>query len=153
MKSAQAIFGAVAAALGLAAFVTFYDGLKPGTQTMLPPNDAAPANPIAHDFAVLPEAPSYHARDFIAQELADMPKSVQTVRVGSGPTQLPVLSAPAQQAAAVPAPASPATRVAAHEAVPATLPSHAEAVDVCARHGGHRVDFMRGHHGMWKCVY
>ena len=27
---------------------------------------------------------------------------------------------------------------------PATLPSHAESVDVCARYGGHRLDFMRG---------
>jgi hypothetical protein len=32
MKSAQAIFGAIVAALGFAAFVTFYDEFKPGTQ-------------------------------------------------------------------------------------------------------------------------
>jgi len=36
---------------------------------------------------------------------------------------------------------------------PATLPSHAEPVDVCARYGGHRVNFMRGHHAMWRCDY
>jgi hypothetical protein len=112
-----------------------------------------PANSIAHDFAVLPEVPSYHARDFIAQELADMPKSVHTVPIGRGPTLLPALSAPAQQAVAAPPPAPPATHVAVHQVVPATLPSHAETVDVCARYGGHRVDFMREHHGMWKCVY
>jgi HNH endonuclease len=42
---------------------------------------------------------------------------------------------------------------AAHQGDPATLPPHAESVDVCARYGGHRLDFMRGHHAMWKCVY
>jgi len=34
-----------------------------------------------------------------------------------------------------------------------TLPAHAEPVDVCARYGGHRVNFMRGHHAMWRCDY
>ena len=49
--------------------------------------------------------------------------------------------------------ALPAARVAADPAVPATLPAHAEPVDVCARYGGHRVNFMRGHHAMWRCDY
>jgi hypothetical protein len=87
----------------------------------------------------------------IALELADVPKSVQTVRVGRGSTPLPALPAPTQ--AVAPTPAPPAARVADHQAVPETLPSHAEPVDVCARYGGHRADFMRGHHAMWKCVY
>jgi hypothetical protein len=26
-------------------------------------------------------------------------------------------------------------------------------LDVCARYGGHRVNFMRGHHAMWRCDY
>ena len=52
-----------------------------------------------------------------------------------------------------PTPAPPATRVATNPPGPATLPSHAEPVDVCARNGGRRVDFMRGHHAMWRCVY
>jgi hypothetical protein len=90
----------------------------------------------------------------IAQELADLPKSVHTVPVGRGSTLLPALPAPAQQAiAAAPTPALLPACVAAHQADPATLPSHAESVDVCARYGGHRLDFMRGHHAMWKCVY
>jgi hypothetical protein len=80
-----------------------------------------------------------------------VPKSVQTVRVGRGSTPLPALPAPTQ--AVAPTPAPPAARVADHQAVPETLPSHAEPVDVCARYGGHRADFMRGHHAMWKCVY
>jgi hypothetical protein len=149
MKSAQAIFGAIVAALGLAAFVTVYDELKPGTQTPPPPSKGAqkadsltPANSIAHDLTS------------IAQELADLPKSVHTVPVGRGSTLLPALPAPAQQAiAAAPTPALLAARFAAHQADPATLPSHAQSVDVCARYGGHRLDFMRGHHAMWKCVY
>jgi hypothetical protein len=207
MKTAHAIFGAVVAAFGVAAFVTFYDEFKLGTQTPPHPNAAAqksdsltPANSIAHDFAVLPtpassiaqeladvpksvqtappgtQSPPHPnaaaqkadsltpansiAHDFavlptpassIAQELADVPKSVQTVRVGRGSTPLPALPAPTQ--AVAPTPAPPAARVADHQAVPETLPSHAEPVDVCARYGGHRADFMRGHHAMWKCVY
>ena len=161
MKSAQAIFGAIVAALGFAAFVTFYDEFKPGTQTPPPPNEAAqkadsltPANSIAHDFAVLPKSLHTTPVTSIAQELADLPKSVHTVPVGRGSTPLPALPAPAQQAiAAAPTPALLAARVAAHQADPATLPPHAESVDVCARYGGHRLDFMRGHHAMWKCVY
>ena len=161
MKSAQAIFGAIVAALGFAAFVTFYDEFKPGTQTPPPPNEAAqkadsltPANSIAHDFAVLPKSLHTTPVTSIAQELADLPKSVHTVPVGRGSTPLPTLPAPAQQAiAAAPTPALLAARVTARQADPATLPSHAESVDVCARYGGHRLDFMRGHHAMWKCVY
>ena len=161
MKSAQVIFGAIVAALGFAAFVTFYDQFKPGTQTPPPPNEATqkadslmPANSIAHDLAVLPKSLHTTAVTSIAQELADLPKSVHTVPVGRGSTLLPALPAPAQQAiAAAPTPALLAARVAAHQADPAALPSHAESVDVCARYGGHRLDFMRGHHAMWKCVY
>ena len=113
-----------------------------------------PANSIAHDFAVLPKSLHTTPLTSIAQELADLPKSVHTVPVGRGSTLLPALPAPAQQAiAAAPTPALLAARVAAHQADPATLPSHAKSVDVCARYGGHRLDFMRGHHAMWKCVY
>jgi hypothetical protein len=209
MKTAHAIFGAVVAAFGVAAFVTFYDEFKPRTKTPPRPNAAAqtadsltPANSIAHDFAVLDTTPASSsaqgfsdvpksvqavpsraqtpprpnaaaqtadsltpansiAHDFAvldttpasssAQELSDVPKSVQTVPVGPGSTLLPVLPTPAQ--AVGPTPAPPAARAADHRAVPETLPSHADPVDVCARNGGHRVNFMRGHHAMWKCVY
>ena len=99
MKSAQAIFGAIVAALGFAAFVTFYDEFKPGTQTPPPPNEAAqkadsltPANSIAHDFAVLPKSLHTTPVTSIAQELADLPKSVHTVPVGRGSTPLPALA-------------------------------------------------------------
>ena len=204
MKTAHAIFGAVVAAFGVAAFVTFYDEFKLGTH----PNTAAqksdsltPANSIAHDFAVLhtklassiapeladvpksvntvspgaktprhPNAATQKAdpltpansiaHDFavlstpansITPELVDVPKSVQTVPIGRGSTLQLALPAPTQ--AVAPAPAPPAARVADHQIASETLPSHAEPVDVCARNGGHRVDFMRGHHAMWKCVY
>ena len=91
MKSAQAICGAIVAALGFAAFVTFYDEFKPGTQTPPPPNEAymTPANSIAHDFAVLPKSLHTTPLTSIAQELADLPKSVHTVPVGRGSTLLP----------------------------------------------------------------
>jgi hypothetical protein len=63
MKTAQAIFGALAAAVGLAAVVTFYDEFMPGTQMPPHPNEAAekgdlltPARSIAHDFAALPKS-------------------------------------------------------------------------------------------------
>src|SRR6516164_902138 len=207
MRAAQAIFGAVVAAFGVVAFVTFYDEFKPRPQTPAHPNAAAqkvesltPANSIARDFAVLNTPPASSsaqeladapkavqtvpsrtqtpahpnaaaqkvdsltpansiAHDFavldttpassIAQELADVPKSVQTVPIGRGSALLPTLPAPAQAVA----PTTPAARAADQQAAPETLPSHAEPVDVCARYGGHRVEFMRGHHAMWKCVY
>jgi hypothetical protein len=94
MKIAQAMFGALAAALGLAAVVTFNDEIMPGTQTPPHPNEAAqngdlltPANSIAHDFAVLPK--SVHATptssisqaSSISQDFALLPKSVRTVPV------------------------------------------------------------------------
>jgi hypothetical protein len=100
------------------------------------------------------EVPSYHAGD-INRARACRPAEVRShgprwARIDA--TTAP--PAPAQQAiAAAPTPALLAARVAAHQADPATLPSHAESVDVCARYGGHRLDFMRGHHAMWKCVY
>ena len=62
MKTAQAIFGALAAAVGLAAVVTFFDEFMPGSQMPPHPNEAAekgdlltPARSIAHDFAALPK--------------------------------------------------------------------------------------------------
>jgi hypothetical protein len=152
MKTAHAIFGAVVTAFGVAAFVTIYDEFKAGTQTLPHPTAAqkadplTPANSIAHDFAVL-SAPA----STIAQELGDVSKSVQTVPIGRGSTLKPALPPPTQ--AVAPPPAPPAARVADHQVAPETLSSHAEHVDVCARYGGHRVDFMRGHHAMWKCVY
>jgi hypothetical protein len=81
----------------------------------------------------------------IAEEFAELPKSIHIVPVRSE-------APPAKQAIALPPPpALPAPRD-ADSVASATLPSHAEP-DVCARNGGHRVDFMRGHHGMWRCVY
>src|SRR6476469_4052036 len=152
MKTPQAIFGALVVALALAAFITFYDNSKPDTQTALPANAVAekvdlltPASSVARDFALLPKSVHSTSATLIAEEFADMPKSVHTVPVRSE-------APPAKQAIAVAAPpALPAPRD-AYPVASATLPSHPEP-DVCARNGGHRVDFMRGHHGMWRCVY
>jgi hypothetical protein len=86
MKTAHAIFGAVIVAFGAAAFVTFYHEFKLRPQTPPHPNAATqktdsltPANSIAHDFAVL------HTKlaSSIAPELADVPKSVDTVPPGT----------------------------------------------------------------------
>ncbi len=153
MKISRTIFGALVAALLLAAFVAFYDKFKQEPQTPPHANEAAQktdsltsADSIAHDFAVLPK--SVHTRSVasISEELADLPKSVHTVSVRSE-------APPATQAIAVaPPPALPAPRDADHPVASTILPSHAE-LDVCARYGGHRVDFTRGHHAMWRCVY
>ena len=152
MKTTQAIVGAVVAALALAAFATFYDSSNPDTQTARHADEAAekpdlltPASSIAHAFAVLPEPVHNTSATSIAEDFADMPKSVRTVPVRSE-------APPAKQAITVaPPPVLPALRD-AEPVTSATLPPRAEP-DLCARNGGHRVDFMRGHHGMWRCVY
>ena len=152
MKTPQAIFGALVVALALAAFITFYDNSKPDTQTAPDANEVAektdlltPASSIAHDFAVLPKSVHSTSAISIAEEFAELPKSIHIVPVRSE-------APPAKQAIALPPlPALPAPRD-ADSVASATLRSHAE-LDVCARNGGHRVDFMRGHHGMWRCVY
>ncbi len=152
MKIPQATLGVVVAALALATFVTFYDGSKPDSQMALPAYEVAentglltPASSIAHDFSAFPEFAHRISTISIAEEFAEVPKSVQTVPVRSDAPS-------AKQAIAVAPPqALPAARD-ADPVVSATLPSRAEP-DVCARNGGHRVDFMRGHHGMWRCVY
>ncbi len=163
MKTTQAISGAVVAALGFAALVTFYDEFKSHTQTPLPPNEAAlkaewstPASAIAHDFAVLPK--SLTPASPIADDFAGLPESLHTTPATSISQELDepksVHTVPVRPEA--PSPAPPAITVA-----PTPLPSPArvaaaaavEPVDVCARYGGHRIDFMRGHHAMWRCDY
>jgi hypothetical protein len=59
MKTPQAIFMALLAALALAAFLAFYDSYKPDTEMARYANEApektdllTPASSIAHDFAV-----------------------------------------------------------------------------------------------------
>jgi hypothetical protein len=77
MKTAPAIFGALAAAVGLAAVVTFYDEFMPGTQMPPHPNEAAekgdlltPARSIAHDFAALPKSVHTTSTNSISQDSA-----------------------------------------------------------------------------------
>ena len=101
MKTAQAIFGALVAALGLAAFVTFYDEFVPGTQMPPHPNEAAekgdlltPASSIAHDFAALPKFVHTTPTSSISQDPAVLPKSVRTVAVVRASTLQPALGAP-----------------------------------------------------------
>ena len=160
MKTAQAIFGALAAAVGLAAVVTFYDEFMPGTQMPPHPNEAAekgdlltPASSIAHDFAALPKSVHTTSTSSISQNSAVLPKSVRTVPVVRASTLQPPLGAPPQQSTATESEPRPATPRVEFSSVATTLSSRAEPVDVCAKYGGHRVHFMRGHHAMWKCVY
>jgi len=150
MKTPQAIFMALVAALALAAFVAFYGSYKPDTEMARYANDAAektdlltPAGSLAHDFAVLPASVHSTRVTSIAEEFAEMPTSVHTVPVRP---ERP----PAKQAIDVaPPPALPGRD--ANLVASAKLP-RAE-TDVCARNGGHRVDFTRGRHAMWRCVY
>jgi hypothetical protein len=160
MKTAQAIFGALAAALGLAAVVTFYDEIMPGAQTPPHPNEAAqngdsltPASSIAHDFAVLPKSVHTKPTSSISQDFAVLPKPVHTVPIVRGSTLQPALGASPQQSIAMESEPRPAAARVEFSSVATTLPSRAEPVDVCAKYGGLRVHFMRGHHAMWKCVY
>jgi len=132
MNTARGIFGTVVAAGALAAIATFLPQFWPSAQSPPQPIEAT----RKPDSLVRPEP--------LAQEFADLPKTVRTVPVTRQAAPSP--SPPVQQAL-------PAARVAADPAVPATLPAHAEPVDVCARYGGHRVNFMRGHHAMWRCDY
>jgi len=142
MKTARGIFGAVLAAGALATIATFHHQFWPSAQS--------PPQPIE----ATRKADSLTRPESVTQEFADLPKSVRTVPVTRQAAPSPTPPAPVQQAIAVaPTPPPPAARDAADSAVPATLPSHAEPVDVCARYGGHRVNFMRGHHAMWRCDY
>jgi hypothetical protein len=152
MKTPQAMFSALAVALAFAAFLTFYDSSMQGTQTARLANEAlektdllTPASSIAQDFAALPESVHSRSATSIAEEFAEMPKTVPTVPIRSE-------TPPAKQAITVAPPPALAAPRGADPVASATSPSHAEA-DVCARNGGHRVNFMRGHHGMWRCVY
>ena len=142
MNTARGIFGAVLAAGALATIVTFHHQFWPSVQS--------PPQPIE----ATRKADSLARPESVTQEFADLPKSVRTVPVTRQAAPSPTPPAPVQQAIAVaPTPPPPAARDATDSAVPATLPSHAEPVDVCARYGGHRVNFMRGHHAMWRCDY
>ena len=141
MNTARGIFGAVLAAGALATIATFHHQFWPSVQS--------PPQPIE----ATRKADSLARPESVTQEFADLPKSVRTVPVTRQAAPSPTPPAPAQQAIAVAPTPPPAARVAADPAVPATLPSHAEPVDVCARYGGHRVNFMRGHHAMWRCDY
>jgi hypothetical protein len=142
MNTARGIFGAVLAAGALATIATFHHQFWPSVQS--------PPQPIE----ATRKADSLARAESVTQEFADLPKSVRTVPVTRQTAPSPTPPAPVQQAIAVaPAPPPPAARDAADSAVPATSLSHAEPVDVCARYGGHRVNFMRGHHAMWRCDY
>jgi hypothetical protein len=142
MNTARGIFGAVLAAGALATIATFHNHFWPSVQS--------PPQPIE----ATRKADSLARPESVTQELADLPKSVRTVLVTRQAAPSPTPPAPVQQAIAVaPTPPPPAARDAGDSAVPATLPSHAEPVDVCAHYGGHRVNFMRGHHAMWRCDY
>jgi hypothetical protein len=106
MNPARGIFGAVVAAGALAAIVTFLAQFWPSAQS--------PPQPIE----ATRKADSLARPESVAQEFADLPKSVRTVPVTRQAAPSP--SPPVQQA--------PAARVAADPAVPATLPAHPEPV-------------------------
>jgi hypothetical protein len=130
MNTTRSIFGAVLI-VGLGAVAAFE--LWPRAQPSLPP--IAPQ-----------QKEDASATESVVQELAEWPTSVHTVPVPVT-RQPPAVSTPAQSPPALP------SGVATDLEAPETLPSRAQAVDVCARYGGHRIDFMRGHHAMWRCVY
>ena len=141
MKIAQAMFGALAAALGLAAVVTFYDEIMLGTQTPPHPKRGGtegglltPASSIAHDFAVLPKFVHATPTSSISEDSAVLPKSVRTVPVVRGSTPQPALGAPPQQSTAKEIRAKTCNRPRGRfSSVATTLSSRAEPLDVCAQ--------------------
>ena len=134
MKNARAILGVILVAAALACVARLHHVLS------------RPPSPPE-----LIEAPqkagSSAQHEPVAQEFAVLPRSIHTVPVFRPPAQPPAAPEPERPMQA------PLARVDAQTDIPATSPSHAQPVDVCARYGGHRVDFMRGHHGMWRCIY
>jgi hypothetical protein len=147
MKTAQAIFGALAAAVGLAAVVTFYDEFLPGTQMPPHPNEAAekgdlwtPASSIAHDFAVC-------RSPFIPRRRVQSRKTLLCCR---SPFVRPPQCAHRRYSprwgrrrhtTATESEPRPATPRVEFSSVATTLSSRAEPVDFCAKYGGHRVHF------------
>lgn len=97
-----------------------------------------------------PQEAEASATESVVQDFAAWPRSIHTapVPVARQPVQSPALDAPMQQQ-----PAAPRPRVATPLAAPGIPTEHAEPIDICARYGGHRIDFMRGQHAMWRCVY
>ncbi len=76
--------------------------------------------------------------------VADLPRPIHTVPITRPPASPIAPLEPGQPTQA------PAARVVTE---PDIDTSHAQPVNVCARYGGHRIDFMRGHHAMWRCIY
>jgi hypothetical protein len=134
MKNARAILGVILVAAALACVARLHHVLS------------RPPSPPE-----LIEAPqkagSSAQHEPVVQEFADLPRSIHTVPVFRPPAQPPAAPEPERPTQA------PLARVDAQTDIPATSPSHAQPVDVCARSGGRRVDFMRGHHAMWRCIY
>jgi hypothetical protein len=135
MNNARAVFGVILAAAALACVATLHHVLW-----SRPPS---PPQPIEAP----QKAASLAQQESVAQEFADLPRPIHTVPIIRPPAPPPAAPEPERPTQVPPA------RVATQPDIPTTLPSHAQPVDVCVRNGGHRVDFMRGHHAMWRCIY
>jgi hypothetical protein len=145
MNAAKTTFGAFLVASAFAAIAAFHHEFWPSAQS--PPQQIKTVQET--DTAVQPEA-----KDTAVQsepetpDFADSAKTVHTIpfRRKRAPSQeLPVT--------AQPTPGPSAARVTDNPPDLATSPPHAAQLDICARNGGHRVDFMRGRHASWRCVY
>jgi uncharacterized protein (DUF2336 family) len=134
MNNSRAIFGVILAAAALACVAALHHVLW----------SRPPSSP--HPIEAPQAAASLAQQESMAQEFADLPRSVHTVPIVRQPA--PAAPAPEQSTQ------TPSARVASQQqAIPTTLPSHAQPVDVCGRYGGRRIDFMRDHHAVWRCVY
>ncbi len=129
MNNVRAILGVILAAAALACVATLHHVLWSRPRSLPQPIEA------------LQKPGALAQQESVAREFADLPRSIHTV---------PVTRPPAPDA---PEPERPAARVDAQPDAPTTSPPHAQTADVCARYGGRRVDFMRGHHAMWRCIY
>ena len=135
MNNARAMLGVILAAAALACVATVHHVLWSRLPSLPQPIEAPQ------------KAGSLAQRESVAREFADLPRSIHTVPITRPPAPPPAAPEPERPTQAPPA------RVDAQPDVPTTSPSHAQPADVCARYGGRRVDFMRGHHAMWRCIY
>mgnify|MGYP007135466038 CR=1 FL=1 len=132
MNNARAILGVMLAVAVLASIATLHHML------WSPP--PSPPRPIE----VPQKAGSLAEQQSVAQEFADLPRSTHTVPITRPPTPPPAAPEPERPTQAPPA------HVATQLDITTTSRGHGQSVDVCARYGGRRGDFMQGHHAMWR---
>ena len=149
MTRTHAIAGVMFAALLMAAIVTF----RPHWPASSPPQG------IEIDSTSNGQAPLENG-EAVKEDFVLQPRVVQTIPIqkpgSSAQPPQPTSSAPSRVEPPPQATTPPSTPVEPADAKPeperqaeASVAVH----DVCAKYGGHRIEFKRGRYLMWKCIY